>query len=391
VDRPLAWTWLFLLAALALAPPVRRAWQERSIPGFYTLAALVCWLLSLGPEARLMGERVWYKSPYSWLLLLPGFDAVRVPARFWMLALVALAIVAAHGLARVARRAPAAGRAVIGLACVGLLAEAWPAALPLLPPPGREPALEARLGGAPVLELPLGAHEDDLAAMYRATSRSAPLVNGYSGFLPASFVALHIGLTQGDPGAVVPLAELTPLDVLVHTAAGSPEAAWTAQAAAVESLGAQLVASTGQVRLYHLPKRAPLVEPPPGTRVAVTRVTARARDVTPAMTSASASRFVFTDGMEVTLGRRSQVGEVQLVMAPGPAGVTVSGLDGNGAWQELWSGPIAERMVRAALADPGHPRLRLRFGARDVDRLRVAIHMPHDGDVIGVQDLRVFP
>jgi hypothetical protein len=124
--------------------------------------------------------------------------------------------------------------------------------------------------------------------------------------------------------------------------------------------------------------------------VVLAQVTARGRDVTAKMTGEASTALLFTDGFEVTLARRSQAREVQFVMAPGPAAVTVAGAIGGGPWQELWAGPIAERVVRSALADPRQPRVRLRFDAREVDRLRVAIHMPHAGDVIGVRGLRVF-
>jgi len=119
-------------------------------------------------------------------------------------------------------------------------------------------------------------------------------------------------------------------------------------------------------------------------------VTARSRDVTARMTDPGATGFLFTDGFEITLGARSVVGEVQVVMAPGPVALSVAGACGDGPWQDLWAGPVGERMVRGALADPRYPRLRLRFAPGEVERLRVTIHMPHAGDVIGVRGLRVF-
>jgi hypothetical protein len=108
------------------------------------------------------------------------------------------------------------------------------------------------------------------------------------------------------------------------------------------------------------------------------------------MTRGLSPEFLFTDGFEVALAGPRVVGEVQIVMAPGPVAVSVAGAAAAGAWQDLWAGPIAERMVRAALGDPRYPRLRLRFAPREVERLRVTIHMPHPGDVIGVQGLRVL-
>lgn len=389
-DRPLAWTWLLLLAALALSGPVRRAWQGRSVAAFYALLALLLWILSLGPNARWLGERLWYKAPYSWLLFLPGFDALRVPARIWLLAVLALAVVAAHGLARLARRGPGTARLALALACAGLVAEAWPAAIPLLTPPERVAALESRDPLTPLLELPLDSHERDLAAMYRAMDHHGRLINGYSGHVPAPYVALRSGLAHADAGALVPFAELTPLDVLVHAGTDPAAPAWPPEVALVESLGATLVSAADRHRLYRLPRRPVTVEPPPGTALAVAKVTSGGRDVTARVTDPAASGFVFLDSFDVTLAARSRVGEVQVVMAPGPAAVGVAGAVGTGPWLELRDGPIAERMVRAALADSRYPRLRLRFSPREVERLRVTVRMPRPGDVIGVRELRVF-
>jgi hypothetical protein len=241
-----------------------------------------------------------------------------------------------------------------------------------------------------VLELPLDSHQRDLAAMYRAMSHGRPIVNGYSGHLPAPVVALRIGLTHGDAGALVPLAELTALDILVHTTRDPADPAWSAQAAIVESLGATLVDRTDSHRLYHLARRRPAVEPPPGTEVTVTQVTSRHRAVTARMTNRLSPDFLFTDGIEATLDGRRVVSEVQIVLAPGPVALSVAGAGGDGPWQDLWAGPVGERMVRGALADPRYPRLRLRFAPREVEHLRVTIHMPHAGDVIGMRELRVF-
>ena len=53
-------------------------------------------------------SRALYQAPYSWLMRLPGFDGLRVPARFWMMALVCLSVVGG------ARRRPAAGTRAAG-------------------------------------------------------------------------------------------------------------------------------------------------------------------------------------------------------------------------------------------------------------------------------------
>src|SRR4051812_33216721 len=96
--KPLSVALLLLAIAGALHPSVRAAWRRRSALTFYALAAAVMWVFSLGPAPTLMNRPFIYKAPYAWLMMLPGVDGVRVPARFWMLAALCLAV--AGGLPR---------------------------------------------------------------------------------------------------------------------------------------------------------------------------------------------------------------------------------------------------------------------------------------------------
>ena len=78
-------------------------------------------VFALGPTARLMGERVLYKAPYAWLMLLPGFaDGFRAPARFAMLVALCLSVAAALAFVRVTRSTdPAhAGAGRVALSCL---------------------------------------------------------------------------------------------------------------------------------------------------------------------------------------------------------------------------------------------------------------------------------
>jgi hypothetical protein len=385
--KPLTWMWLSLLLALFLSPPIRRLARDRSVAGFYSVAALVLWIFALGPTARFMGTRIWYKAPYSWLLLLPGFDAVRVPARFWLLVVLALAIVVAHGLASLRARGWRAAPAAAAVVCAGLLAEAWPAGLPLLAPPERFAFLESRSARTPVLELPLGHLELDLAAMYRSMYHRAPVVNGYSAYAPASFANLVAGLSAGDPGALVPFSELMPLDIVVHT--GTDEA--EVQAAAVKAAGARTVYETDRIRLYHLPNRDPIREPLQSPAAAVLRVTsADGGDVTSRLTDDDPFTFVSTSGLDVALTRRCRVDEVELGAAPGLIRVAVHAALGASIEQELWSGSVAEQIVRAALAHPRLPRARLRFTPTETDRLRIDLGFTPQATTAPILEVRVL-
>ena len=91
---------IVLLAVLAFAPmgrsrPVTR-WRW-----VYLAVGIVAIILSLGPEPRAWGHRLPIPPVYGWLLsAVPLFDALRVPARFGMLAILAINVLAACGAAR---------------------------------------------------------------------------------------------------------------------------------------------------------------------------------------------------------------------------------------------------------------------------------------------------
>ena len=73
-----------------IGPTERSEWaSSRSALVFYVGAAVLMWALAFGPappESRLLA----LARPYTFLVHLPGFDALRVPARFAMLATFAL-------------------------------------------------------------------------------------------------------------------------------------------------------------------------------------------------------------------------------------------------------------------------------------------------------------
>ena len=71
---------------------------------FYVLAMLLMYILSMGPEPRFLGTPFMYRAPYSWLMRLPGFDAIRAPARFAMLAVLCLSVAAGLSFARLMLR-----------------------------------------------------------------------------------------------------------------------------------------------------------------------------------------------------------------------------------------------------------------------------------------------
>ena len=208
---------ILLVAAACAAALYRRSGtpSTRSPLVFYASAALIMWMLALGPAPPDSPTAAWFR-PYSFLAPLPGFDALRVPARFAMLATLCAATAAGLAFARVAptdrlRRGLMAAGAVAGFVLDG-----WMRSMPLAPPPQR--IMLPRISQPAVLELPAGEGAVDVAAMYRSTQHRHPLVNGYSGHMPPHYAILSIALRRRDPSVIPELARSRPLIIIVNTA-----------------------------------------------------------------------------------------------------------------------------------------------------------------------------
>ena len=153
-------------------------------------------------------------GPTPCLTWLPGYDALRVPARFAMLATLCIAVAAGVAFARLAPQ----GRTRLGLftaiVLIGLSADGWMRPMPLSIPPARVELPEVR--GAAVVELPLDERAVDTAAMYRSIAHRLPLINGYSGHTPSHYEILSIALRRRDPSVLTELARGRPLIILVN-------------------------------------------------------------------------------------------------------------------------------------------------------------------------------
>jgi hypothetical protein len=203
---------VLILSPRARANAVAFLWPR----GAWLVAALMAAWLSLGPSPESMGRPLDLAAPYRVLYeVVPGFDGVRAPARFWMVALLATSVLG--GFAAVRLGARPAGRAVLAAAWLLCLAEARLSPFiinGMSPVPGfygPEPRLRAP-GDAPSIyqtvatsssnmvlaELPLGQPDFDLRAMYYSTLHWRKLVNGYSGFTPAHYGPLVAALGAAD-------------------------------------------------------------------------------------------------------------------------------------------------------------------------------------------------
>ena len=209
--KPLSVGVLFLLIAAAMHPSVRTAWRRRSTLAFYVLAAVAMWLLSLGPAPTLLNRPIIYKAPYAWLMLLPGVDGIRVPARFWMLAALCLSVAGGLAIRQVTARWPRFARALPLVACLGVLADSWPQMVRMERPPESRPVHTRAVAR---LELPAEPSHDSIA-LYRATEHRRPLLNGYSGYFAPHYARVQELLKEHDPAVLTRLSSFGPIEVVV--------------------------------------------------------------------------------------------------------------------------------------------------------------------------------
>jgi hypothetical protein len=158
----------------------------------------------------------------------------------------------------------------------------------------------------------------------------------------------------------------------------------------VDQMGSEVIADTETRRIYRVHRRPTMDEPPPTERAAISRIVLGGdRDVTRELTDPTRLANAEARDLDLSLQAPCTVEEVQLGVSPGVSRVTVRALRPSAL--ELWSGGIAERGVRAAFADPRHPRLRLRFAPTRVEHLRIAIQRaPEEDPVPLIRSVAVF-
>jgi hypothetical protein len=178
-----------------------------TMPAFVTAALIFAFLLSLGPDIRAGGRLIGEPGPYAFLYnIVPGFDGLRVPARYAMLFVLFLSIAAGFGTAAVLKRFRH-GNVVAAAAGLLVVAESFSAPIIIngtapepgyaLPPPrvytgANVPPVYRYLKNLPrpgtiVVEFPFGETTFELRYVFYAATHWHPLLNGYSGFFPLSY------------------------------------------------------------------------------------------------------------------------------------------------------------------------------------------------------------
>ena len=201
----------------------------------YLLALVVAFEMSLGLRG------------YSFAFLyqhVPIFASLRAPSRLGIFVAFFVAMLAAHGHAAVEASVGKRWTRLIGVVIAGvLLLEYWVAPLPLVAFPNTPPPLYVWLATQPrgvVAEFPmplpdtLPGHEPRYA--YMSTFHWMPLLNGYSGYYPSSYLGMLTAVRHfPDERSIGILRGRGARYVIVHTALYSPDRAGTVLSAAVAS------------------------------------------------------------------------------------------------------------------------------------------------------------
>jgi hypothetical protein len=161
---------------------LRRSARKDTVVLYIAIGLLACWL-SFGPEAGLYS--VMYRA-------VPAFSLMRAPARFAIVLVLALSVLAALSVTYFIRLRPYGRRVACGLVLTAaaeltVIPLDWREAEPVAAPYRALAALPV----GPVVELPFWYLRPDFPRhayyMLNSTAHWQPLINGYSDFLPSAF------------------------------------------------------------------------------------------------------------------------------------------------------------------------------------------------------------
>jgi hypothetical protein len=340
---------------------------------FYAIGALLMWLLSLGPEPRMAGTAIGVPGPYAVLAMLPGFDGIRVPARFWMLAVMCLATVAALAVARI--ESVRTRRLVAAVAVAGLLLDAWPRAYPVVSVPGMRVT-----GSAARVRLGLPFHETQTETMYGAIAEGKQVFNGYSGYAAPQHAALRDLLEHRDPRILPRLAAGEPIEVIVESA-GDADGEWNAYVRSQPR--ARQIHAEPEWTAYEIPATGALPLPPPtGETLRIARISAshNTPDINAVLDGDLDTRWHVrpqAGGETITLELDGTRHVAAIVLSLGtyagqyPRALEVEVSIDGGTWTTAFSGDTALDAYDAALRSPREVPIAIRIARDGVRYIRL--------------------
>jgi hypothetical protein len=338
------------LGLIAVRREIRTALALRSPLLFYAAATLLIWALALGPGGQPDGPPAWWR-PYAWLLWLPGFDGLRVPARFAMLGTLTLAIASALAFGRLRPVSTGRRAALLTVVIAGLVADGLTRSIPLAQLPARIMLPDA----GTVVEIPVDDSLVNAAAMYRQMSHERSLLNGYTGHTPPHYAVLTYALARSDTSILTALARSGPLAIVVNDRADAGRG-FRKLIETIPGVSLETVSAVGPVfRLASQPARAPL---PPSGAILTHRVT-----------DAGNQRLIVDLESEQEIaaiefdlrGRLKDLGERLLI----------EGSDDGAQWRQVWLGWTGEFVFDATLRDPQRVPVQIPLQNARVRSLRI--------------------
>ena len=362
---------------IVLSPRLRSVASRRPVLAFYVFAAFVTWMLALGPNITSMGTDTHMSGPFRLLMALPGMAGLRVPARFWMITIMCLGVVAGLVVAEVVDRRKRISRALLTAAlAVIVLADGWVNPMPTVPLEPL-PFAPATLAGRVVLRLPIR-DVVDIPATYDAVVGGWRSINGYSGYGPNYYAALMYGSAAHDGTIFDPFRSLTDVDLLLSNKEDGSLIQF------VESQhGVQRIAALSKLSHYVLPRSG---HPDEG-RSAGTRVTPVAihtschADALPLATDgdistvwscgpSTAEQTIDIDlGHEVTTG--AVVDGIDRYADQFPRDFIVETSLDQATWAPAWQGSLAGQTIRGGLDDPKSIRIVIPYSPRMTRYIRL--------------------
>ena len=260
--------WQFVAAAavlLVVSPRTRLTAMKvaRSPLSFFAVATVLVMWLSLGPLPKAGDASVSGFGLYGLLYdYIPGFNGVRVPARYAMIAGLFLAVMAGYGVAAIVRRAGTLVPAALAIIALLVLIEGAAVPLPMngtwaqneATPPARVypmaqappvyAAVAALPAGSAITEFPFGDAAWEIRYVYYSAAHWKPITNGYSGSFPPGYsarVARLKDVTVNPAASWQSLLDSGSTHVVLHPGAFANSAPATAVQTWLEAHGAKLV------------------------------------------------------------------------------------------------------------------------------------------------------
>jgi hypothetical protein len=396
---------LFVALGCVTAVHARRfCSDDRRTVILYAAIAAVSAAISFGPHVYAWGVKLTDHGPYDWLWrVVPGWDGMRVPARFGSVALLALAVIGAIGAAILLRRLDRRGQAaatVCGFLIV--LAEGWIVPMRIVSynargrPEDREVSqwLAARPPGG-VLDLPMVTDNfEELHYQYGTLLHGHPVVNGMSGYnsgLQRLFRNPAGPLYDWDrPGAVVRMLRAVGIRyVVVHHGDYTRDERRDHE----EERSIELLRNSGQLvterqvygaRVFELESWTASVSEPAGSPIDAHLFTVTVNqnaDRAPSLTDGDRDTrwFAEQDGetaIDVSFGQPTNVATVELTGAERsitdyPRELRIDVADQDGVTRTLYSASPYPELITAFVRDGFYPRMTFSLADNRAVRLRI--------------------